>query len=91
MFPGSGLGPGWGHLRSETCFYQGYGPATIDPKSIAYYRCERIVQDIAVECQLILSPVAGEDDRRRELGFFASNFEPEGVAEIARQSIPAWR
>jgi hypothetical protein len=45
---------------------------------LAYYRYERIVEDIAVECQLIFS-TAGDEDRERELRFMRSNFEPGGV------------
>jgi spectinomycin phosphotransferase len=86
MFIGSGLGRGWNGGPEEGWFYQGYGPTKIDPKGIAYYRCERLVQDIVEFCAQILSATAGEQDRAQSLRYLLSNFRPGGVAEIALRS-----
>ena len=90
MFIGAGLG-GRGHTprEEEALFYQGYGPTRIDPAALAYYRYERIVEDIAVYCeQLFLSDEGGED-RCQSLGYLKSNFVPGGVIELARQADKA--
>jgi spectinomycin phosphotransferase len=60
----------------------------IDPAALAYYRCERLVQDIAEFCKQILAPTGGDEDRRLALRWLISNFEPGGVFEIAMGSCP---
>jgi spectinomycin phosphotransferase len=87
MFVGSGLG-GHGHTRQEeeTLFYQGYGQTQVNPIVIAYYRYERIVEDIAVICEQIFSSDEGGEDRMQSLGFLKSNFLPNNTIEIAYQS-----
>jgi spectinomycin phosphotransferase len=87
MFVGSGLG---GHGRSpqdeEAWFYQGYGSTQIDPIGLAYYRYERILEDIAVFCEQIFLADEGGEDRKQALEYLESNFLPNGVLEIARRS-----
>jgi spectinomycin phosphotransferase len=87
MFIGSGLG-GNGHtlLEEETLFYQGYGSTQVDPTAMAYYRYERIIEDIAVICdQIFLTDVGGED-RRQHFGYLKSNFLPNHTIDIAYRS-----
>lgn len=73
--------------EEERLFYQGYGPTQVDPRALAYYRYERIVQDIAAYCeQLFLSDEGGED-REQSLQYLISNFLPMGTIEIAYKSI----
>lgn len=87
MFVGAGL---WGSARSpqeeQAVFYQGYGPIEIDPVAIAYYRYERIIEDIAVFCERITSGEEGRQDRQLSLGYLKSNFVPGGAIEIACES-----
>ena len=51
--------------------------------ALAYYRYERIIQDLAVECDMIFSSRGSLEDRQRELVFLKSNFDPHGVLAIA--------
>ena len=90
MFIGGGLG-GRGHTprEEEALFYQGYGPTRIDPTALAYYRYERIVEDIAVFCEQIFLSDEGGEDRNQSLGYLKSNFLPGGLIEMARQSDKA--
>jgi spectinomycin phosphotransferase len=87
MFVGGGLGFTGHTLQEEvTHFYRGYGEAQVDPVALAYYRYERIIQDIAVYCeQLFLSDEGGED-RAQALRHFVSNFRPDGTIAIAYSS-----
>jgi spectinomycin phosphotransferase len=63
--------------------YQGYGQASINLTALTYYRCERIVQDIAVTCEQLSGTSEGGDDRVAMLDQFASQFEPNSVVDIA--------
>jgi spectinomycin phosphotransferase len=89
MFVGSGLGRAWNQAREAAWFYQGYGPTEIDPVALAYYRCERIVQDVDAFCEQILSTTEGVQDRSQGLRYLVSQFQPNDVVEIAQQSYAA--
>jgi spectinomycin phosphotransferase len=87
MFVGGGQGfVGHTPQEEETLFYRGYGEAQIDPVALAYYRYERIIQDIAVYCEQLFLSEEGGEDRARALRHFASNFLPDGTIEIAFKS-----
>jgi spectinomycin phosphotransferase len=75
--------PAWNSPQKEALFYQGYGPVEIDPTALAYYRYERIIQDIAAYCQQLLKSSAGGQDREQSFTYFASNFLPGHEIEIA--------
>jgi spectinomycin phosphotransferase len=83
MFIGGGVGNVWNKPHEEKLFYQGYGETDMDWTILAYYRLERIVEDIAVYSQeLLLKPI--ESNNRLEMyKQFMSMFEPHGVVDIA--------
>ena len=87
MFVGGGLG-GDGHTPQEEVilFCQGYGQTQIDPIALAYYRYERIIEDIAVFCEQIFLSDEGGEDREQSLEYLKSNFLPNSTIEIAYQS-----
>lgn len=89
MFVGSGLGRPGNAAPESAWFYQGYGAAAVDAAVVAYYRCERVVQDIDAFCGQILTTSGDSQDRRQALRYLASQFEPEGVVEIALRSYTA--
>lgn len=87
MFVGGGQMGAWRTPQEEeTLFYRGYGQTQIDPIALAYYRYERIVQDIAVFCEQIFLTDEGGADREQSLRYLAANFLPKGVLEIAYRS-----
>jgi spectinomycin phosphotransferase len=87
MFVGGGLmGAGHGPQEEEALFYRGYGQTQIDPIALAYYRYERIIQDIAAFCEQIFLTSEGGEDREQALKYLTSNFVPNGVLEIAYKS-----
>ena len=83
MFIGGGVGNVWNQPHEEKCFYQGYGKTEVDLTILAYYRQERIVEDIAVYSQELLLTNAGGSDRAEMYRQFIGMFEPRGVVEIA--------
>jgi spectinomycin phosphotransferase len=84
MYIGGGQGfTGHPLQEEERLFYGGYGRTRIDPFALAYYRYERIVQDLAFECELIFSTAPGGEDRNQSLEYLMSNFSPNGTLEIA--------
>ena len=86
MFVGGGLvGTEHTSQEEETLFYQGYGQTKVDPIAIAYYRSERIVEDIAVYCEQIFLSDKGGEDRKQSLINVKSNYLPNGRIEIASQ------
>lgn len=90
MFIGAGLGDSRGTPHEEeTLFYQGYGQTNINPVAIAYYRYERIIEDIAVYCEQIFLSDEGGEDRKQALEYLKSNFRPNGTIERAYQADQA--
>jgi spectinomycin phosphotransferase len=83
MFFGSGMVGDQLGGREERLFYQGYGPAQIDRNALAYYRYERIVQDISEFCKQLLLTFEGGEDREQAYQYFTSSFLPGHVVEVA--------
>jgi len=73
----------WNSAREEALFYQGYGKTEIDPMALAYYRYERIIQDIADFCQQLFLTGEGGKDREQGFMYFTSQFLPNHEVEIA--------
>jgi spectinomycin phosphotransferase len=87
MFVGGGLfGAGRTPEEEETLFYQGYGQTEADPVALAYYRYERIVQDIAAYCEEILLTTERDQDRAEGLRQLTGQFQPGDVIEMAYKS-----
>lgn len=83
MFIGGGVGNVWNRPQEEIFFYQGYGKTEVDWTILAYYRHERIVEDIAVYGKELLLTMAKSKDRSEMYRHFIDMFESRGVVEIA--------
>jgi spectinomycin phosphotransferase len=84
MFIGGAQGfVGYNAQDEEALFYQGYGPAALNPRALAYYRYERIIEDIALYCEQLLLSNGGGQDRAQSLRYLVSNFLPDGTIEAA--------
>jgi len=83
MFIGGGVTNVWNKPREIELFYRGYGKTEINQMRLAYYRHERIVQDIAEYVEALLLSTTGGDDRLEMYKQFIDMFEPNGVVEIA--------
>lgn len=81
MFVGGGVAGTWNEPDEVDAFYRGYGATDIDPVALAYYRYERIVEDIAVDCEQFRR---GESRHRAEaLAQLAAQWRPRDVIEMA--------
>jgi len=87
MFIGGGLDGLWKSEHAQAMFYQGYGETEIDLSVLAYYRYERIIEDLTVICEELLLTNEGGADRERSYGWFTSNFEPGSTIEIAKRTV----
>jgi spectinomycin phosphotransferase len=77
----------WNSPRQAALFYQGYGKVEIDLAALEYYRCERIILDIAEYGeQMFLSDTGGED-REQGYQYFTSNFLPGHEIELALNTV----
>ncbi len=83
MFIGGGVGNVWNRPQEVDYFYKGYGNTEVDLTILAYYRHERIVQDIAEYAQVLLLRAEKGNDRQEMYKQFIGMFEPQGVVEIA--------
>lgn len=86
MFIGAGLGGIWHTRRELALFYEGYGRTEVDQDALAYYRCERIIQDIAAYCEQLFLSDEGGADREEALQNVISNFWPGSTIDIAMKS-----
>ena len=83
MFIGGGVGSNWYRPQEEILFYEGYGRTEINYVAQAYYRFERIVEDIAEWGERVLLTDEGGKDRARALQGFKRWFSPNDVVEMA--------
>jgi spectinomycin phosphotransferase len=87
MFTSGEVGGVWYSAIEEALFYEGYGQTEIDWAALAYYRFERIVEDIAVTCEMVFSTAEGgqarASDREQAVQYVVNNFLPNNVVEIA--------
>lgn len=63
MFIGGGVANVWNKPHEKELFYKGYGKAEVNMAFLAYYRHERIVEDLALYGQQLLLTMAGGQDR----------------------------
>lgn len=70
----------------NTAVYEGYTQTKINQDAIAYYRFERIIQDIADYCEYIFLSDEGGDDRMQCFEHLQPVFLPNGAIERAYDS-----
>ena len=83
MFIGGGIDDIWKRKRDEAVFYEGYGETNIDFTVMAYYRYERVIEDLAAYAEQLLLTDRGGADRGEAYRRFTGNFEPGQTIEIA--------
>lgn len=83
MFMGGGVANVWNNPHEVALFYQGYEKTEINTTILAYYRHERIIEDIAEYAQILLVSAEGGEGRAVMYKHFIDMFELNGVVEIA--------
>ncbi len=87
MFIDAGIwDSGLSHDQEELLFYKSYGQTEINHGLLAYYRFERIIQDIDDYCDYIFLSDEGGDDRMQCFEYLQSNFRTNGTIEMAYQA-----
>jgi spectinomycin phosphotransferase len=86
MFIGGGIDNIWQSEQDEAVFYVGYGKPEIDLSALAYYRYERVIQDLADYGEQVLLSDKGSADREQFYRYFISNIEPGNRVEIAKKT-----
>ena len=87
MFIGGGIDDIWKSKQDESIFYESYGKTDIDFPMMAYYRYERVIEDLAAYAEQLLSTDEGGADREEAYRRFTGNFEPGQTIEIANKTI----
>lgn len=86
MFIGGGQGFVGRTAQEEMLFYRYYGDSPINHVAMAYYRCDRNLYDLSVECTRIFSSTGSDQDRARSLEIITWLFLPGGSIEMAYKS-----
>jgi len=86
MFIGGGVANVWNKPHEEEYFYKGYGKTEVNREIVVYYRHERIVEDIAIYSQEMLSASVTRSDKHKISEWFIDMFKPHGVVDIAFKS-----
>jgi spectinomycin phosphotransferase len=87
MFVGAGIwNSGLTAAEEESLFYKGYGQTESNHDVLAYYRFERIIQDIGDYCEYIFLSDEGGEDRMRCFEALQPVFLPNGAIDRACQS-----
>ena len=87
MFIGGGIDDIWKNKRDESVFYEGYGKTEVDFPMMAYYRYERVIEDLAAYAEQLLLTDGGGADREEAYRRFTGNFEPGQTIEIGEKTI----
>jgi spectinomycin phosphotransferase len=69
--------------RAETLFFQGYGKTDIDPLTMAYYRYERVMEDLVEFAAQVLLRDASDETKQDSVKWFLAQFAPGGTLEAA--------
>jgi spectinomycin phosphotransferase len=71
--------------RHEALFFQGYGKTEIDPVTLAYYRYERVMEDLAEFGRHVFLADTSDEVRYDSMHWFMVQFAPGGLVEAAHR------
>jgi spectinomycin phosphotransferase len=87
MFIGGGIDNIWKSKQDESIFYEGYGETKIDFAVLAYYRYERVIEDLVAYAEQLFLTDGGGADREPAYRRFSGNFESGSTIEIADKTM----
>ncbi len=71
--------------RAEKLFFQGYGKTEIDPLTMAYYRYERVMEDLAGFAERVFLMDSSDETKHDSVSWFMAQFAPGSVVEVAHK------
>ncbi|RPI93230.1 MAG: hypothetical protein EHM39_12995, partial [Chloroflexi bacterium] len=71
--------------REESLFFQGYGQAEIHPLILAYYRYERVMEDLAEFAAQVFLIDSNDETRQDSVEWFMRMFGPNSSVEVAHR------
>lgn len=71
--------------RLEALFFEGYGNTRIDPLIMAYYRYERLMEDLAEFARMVFLVDSSDETKQDSMQWFVRQFEPGGAVEVAHR------
>lgn len=83
MFIGGKIDTLSDNAQIVNAFYDGYGKEPINMDLIKYYRLNRILEDLVVDFELILSANTSPQDKEQNLKYFINNFLPGNTIDAA--------
>ena len=83
MFIGAGIGGTWNSTRESELFYRGYGPTLRNAPALAYYRVERVVEDIAAYAKALLKDEKPSASTAECYAVLEAILAPDDVLKIA--------
>lgn len=87
LFVGGGLLGSWCSAAEEVAlFAAGYGETAVNRAALAYFRYDRLLEDIALYGEELLFSDADSPDRVQALYYLQTNFRPNGTIALARQA-----
>ena len=87
LFVGGGLLGNWCSAAEEVAlFYAGYGETAVNRAALAYFRYDRLLEDIALYGEELLLTNADSADRAQALYYLQANFRPNGTIALAQQA-----
>ncbi len=89
MFIGAGIGGTWSSARESELFYRGYGATQIHLPTLAYYRVERVVEDIAAYARELLIDGEESASAAQSYGYLEDILTPDIVTRIAFETANA--
>ncbi len=87
LFVGGGLLGNWRSAAEEVAlFAAGYGETAVNHAALAYFRYDRILEDIALYGEELLINDTDSADRAQALYYLQTNFRPNGTIALAREA-----
>lgn len=84
MFIGGGQGfAASSEDEAERLFYRGYGDTPVDLGALAYFRFERVLYDICVECERMFSGQLNPHDQAQSLDYLKWEWSPNFMIDRA--------